>query len=373
MKKLFFFQKLYVLFCTMQACGFLQSCKDQTGNNVGVAPSTTFNFMTFQTAADYQATAEKMNIASYSELEAYQKQNNFISMRMLLKQAESQDAQNHEEEMKLLAKNPALAKTMTHKVPDIITQNPRTFFYSPEEGIELNLTSTELSSVLNKDGIVKVAGKIMQYSKYDVKVIEDGKPEKIALLAKTTQTNKEQGITVNPINFRSSGQKNGKVAYSYTRSCEACTGSPCEYRIIVYEQAYDMTDGVLRYWVGRYLVRTLRRGAFGSWRNHATRSQQGFVNNTSMVFQNYPHPFPIWANGPHGLIPTTGQSNYPFNNSDSDGYETSEYVKVFFNFVRDLTSGVNPPFRDFQVTFSPSTTSNFIFGTGGPACNCSIP
>ncbi|AEI48526.1 hypothetical protein [Runella slithyformis] len=269
--------------------------------------------------------------------------------------------------MRILAQKPNLIKSITHRVPDIVTQNPHTFFYSLEEGIELNLTSTEMSSVLNKDGIVKVAGKIIQYSKFNIKIIEDGDPTKIALLDKINQTDKSQGITVNPINFKSSGQKNSKVskvAYSYTRSCENATGSPLQYRVIVYEEAYDFNDGVLRYWVGNYRVRTLRRGAFGAWYNHATRSQNGSVNFTPSFSQ--PIGGLSWATTPY----MTPNGSYSFDNSS--GSETSNYGINFFDYAVNLTAGLNPPYNSLEIRFSSSTTATFNFGTGGSGCTCSI-
>ncbi|AEI48527.1 hypothetical protein [Runella slithyformis] len=85
MKKLSFLQNHHLLFCAILAAGLvIQSCKNQIDNSIDAKPATNVSFITFQTHEEYQAAAKKMNKSSYSELEAYQRQHNFISMRMLL-------------------------------------------------------------------------------------------------------------------------------------------------------------------------------------------------------------------------------------------------------------------------------------------------
>lgn len=363
MKKSSLFSKIKVftfIFSTL----IFQACRENVESVSKISPNSITNFLVFDTREEYHSAIQKLSRASYADLHAYEKQNNFVSMRTMLKEAEYEDAKNHEQE---IAQSEGIRKT-AHKTPNIIKENPTTFLYSPDEGIQLNLTNLDLASILNKDGIVKVAGKIIQYSKWDVKIIEDGNPDKIALLNKITQTNKELGITVNPINFRSNSNKNAKLAYSYTRSCEGATGSPAQYKIIVYEEAYDFDDGVLRYWVGTYTIRTLKRGFLGYWYNHATRSQYGSVN---VSYTSNPSPLAIiysygWAQTPIILSP----GSYSFNNSSGD--ETSTWVITFFRYNVNVTAGYNYPYNEILIKFSDSTTSNFVFGTGGANCNCSI-
>ena len=294
-----------------------------------------------------------------------EKQHNFTSLRTLLKEAEEEDAANHEREIKLVAENPAMATMMTHQIPQVVKDNPNTFFYSKEEGIRLNLIRTELDYLLNKDGLVKVGDKIIQYKSSYTKVIEDGDTKKIALLEKTMSTDKKLGVSVHPIKFYNA---NKKLNYAYTRSCEGGYGSPLQYRIIVYEEAYHHDDGLYRNYLGTLKIRTLKRGFLGGWYNHATRSQSGF-GTVSYNFANNPN---YWATTPTvkflgGTYNLVWDGNIP----DQNWNETSDLGITFFHFQIWLSQGEQYPYNIYQPQFNSSSTHTWTFGTGGP-CSCSI-
>lgn len=335
----------------------LSSCKNS--NDVAPRLEVHDNFLTFKTADDFYKTAEKLSKGPYSEVANLEKQYNFISLRTLLKTAEEEEAANHERELKLVAENPAMATIMTHQIPQIVKDNPNTFFYSKEEGIQLNLIKIGLASLLNKDGIVKIGGKIIQYKHSYTKVIEDGNTGKIDLLEKIKSTDKETGISVHPIKFYNADKK---LNYAYSRSCEGGYGSPLQYRLIVYEESYNGNDGYQIFYQGGLRIRTLKRGFLGGWYNHATRSQSG-IGNVSYNFANNP--------GPSGwtYYSVNYNGNYDINNSSGD--ETSDLGIVFFAFVAPYSYQYTYPYNIFQPQFNNSSTHTWTFGTGGP-CSCSI-
>lgn len=344
----------------------VSSCK----NSSDVVPTLGVqnNFLTFKTSDEFYKTAEKLAKAPYSEVIDLEKQHNFVSLRTLLKKAEEEDAANHEKEMKMAEVNPAMVTMMTHQIPQIIKDNPNTFFYSKEEGIRLNLIKIELASLLNKDGIVKIGDKIIQYKSTYTKVIEDGDESKIALLETTGTTDKGVGVSVHPVKFYNA---NKRLNYAYTRSCEGGYGSPLQYRIIVYEEAYHLDDPTYRNYFGGLEIRTLRRGAFGAWYNHATRSQSG-SGTVSYNFANNPFS---WSTTPIiRFLGNGGNYNIAWNSNpdlNMNWPETSSLLYTFFNFQIVHSSREQYPYNIYQPQFNTSSTHTWTFGTGGP-CSCSI-
>lgn len=337
----------------------LSSCKNS--NDVAPTLETHDNFLTFKTGDEFYKTAEKLSKAPYSEVVNLEKQHNFTSLRTLLKEAEEEDAANHEREIKLVAENPAMATMMTHQIPQVVKDNPNTFFYSKEEGIQLNLIKIGLASLLNKDGIVKIGDKIIQYKNAYTKVIEDGDTKKIALLEKTMSTNKEAGISVHPVRFHNA---NKRLAYEYSRSCEGGYGSPLQYRIIVYEEAFDYENLTSHVYTGGLKIRTLKRGAFGAWYNRATSSQSG-VGNVVYDFSTMPIPL-----DPLDLV-VMNQNSGPYSLDNTIG-ERSTLEIQFFAFVTPYANySQRQDYNNFQPKFSTSSTHTWTFGAGGP-CSCSI-
>lgn len=340
----------------------LSSCKNS--NDVAPTLEAHDNFLTFKTADEFYKTAEKLSKAPYSEVANLEKQHNFTSLRTLLKEAEEEDAANHEREIKLVAENPTMATMMTHQIPQVVKDNPNTFFYSKEEGIRLNLIRIGLASLLNKDGIVKIGDKIIQYKNAYTKVIEDGNSKKIDLLEKIKSTDKEAGISVHPVRFHNA---NKRLDYAYSRSCEGGYGSPLQYRIIVYEEAYHFDEGLYRNYFGGIEIRTLKRGFLGGWYNHATRSQSG-SGTVSYNFANNPNS---WSTTP--IINFSGGTyNIAWDGSPGrDWAETSDLVLTFFNFQIMYSLREQYPYNIYQPQFNSSSTHTWTFGTGGP-CSCSI-
>jgi hypothetical protein len=222
---------------TFVAALFLLSCeRTQTDNSITPTLAQDDGFATFKTRAEFEETVAKLSKGSYNDVILLEKQQNFVSLTTLFKKAEAEDAANQEREMKIEASNPELAKTMKHEAPKTVLDNPNSFIYAADQGIQLNLILPELAGLLNKDGIVKIENKIIQYKRNFIKVINDGDNNKIKLLAQTNTTGQDQNIVVNPVKFiKSTIVKNAKTAG--VRSCDFAVGSPLKWRIIVYEES----------------------------------------------------------------------------------------------------------------------------------------
>jgi hypothetical protein len=342
----------------------LLSCeRTQTENSIAPTVAQNEGFATFKTRAEFDETVAKLSKGSYSDVVLLEKQHHFVSMTTLLKKAEEEDEANQEREIKIEASSPELAKTMKHETPKTIVDNPNSFIYATESGIELNLILLDLASVLNKDGIVKIENKIVQYKHDFIKVINDGDERKIASLERTKTTDLTQNVLVNPVKFtKSTIVKNTKTAG--VRSCEATSGSPMQWWIIVYEEAFTSNDNFLKYWIGQYKIRTLKRGSFGSWYNYSTRSQYGNVTHYGPQFSIGYNPGG-WAFTPY--VEPSGSK--PYNNSS--GSETSTLIYPYFNYGLNAQAGLTSyPYNNLEINFSPSNTAKFGFSVGN--CECTL-
>ncbi|TAG49892.1 MAG: hypothetical protein EAZ29_12815, partial [Runella slithyformis] len=162
-----------VLFAFLFALVMLLPSCERKQNDATVAPDLNLNenFAVFKTYSEFQETASKLSKGTQSELIEFEKKHNFVSLTTLFRKAEQEEAANHEREIKMISQQPQLEKTMKHEVSKTIQDNPESFIYSAEEGVQLNLTLLDLSKVLNKDGLVCVEGRIIQYKRDFIKII----------------------------------------------------------------------------------------------------------------------------------------------------------------------------------------------------------
>lgn len=92
-------------------------------------------------------------------------------------------------------------------------------FEMTEDGLitGMKIFHSEIARLVNKDGIIKVAGHIFQYNSDNIKIILQGDESKIALLESTYASNEDLGIIVNPVETLSNGKsnENGKYGDNY--------------------------------------------------------------------------------------------------------------------------------------------------------------
>lgn len=84
----------------------------------------------------------------------------------------------------------------------------------------LKLSNPLMDPLLNKDGIIMVAGHIFQYNENNVKIIVGGDNSKIALLPKIETTDEKLNIVVNPVTteYKTKTDVNGRLTHSYGSS-----------------------------------------------------------------------------------------------------------------------------------------------------------
>ncbi|MBT1698029.1 hypothetical protein KK083_14145 [Fulvivirgaceae bacterium PWU4] len=88
----------------------------------------------------------------------------------------------------------------------------------------LKLSNPLMDRLLNKDGIIMVAGHIFQYNETNTKIIVGGSNSKIAMLPSVAATNDKLNIIVNPVTTQhktlTDASANGRLAYSYSSSAQ---------------------------------------------------------------------------------------------------------------------------------------------------------
>jgi hypothetical protein len=115
------------------------------------------------------------------------------------------------------------------KTPPVVPQTPTVaeyaalFDFNEYGGItRLKLSNPLMDRLVNKNGLIKVAGHIFQYNENNTKVIIGGDPTKIAFLPTVDATNEKLGIVVNPVTVehKTVNDDRGRTSYSYSTSFE---------------------------------------------------------------------------------------------------------------------------------------------------------
>lgn len=181
--------------------------------------------------------------------------------------------------------------------------------YKKEDGIDRKTYAIGFDYLLNKDGIVKVEGKIYQYSYDFVKVIGDGDMSKISLLNQINETNEGLNIYVNKVwHNKEEGSPTGRIE----NQLSSCTSTKDNYRTIAYEEQaieydYRYSEGFTHYFIK---LRSLKKKTLW-WGNHKTgflRSQGSFTaaftggitpTYTSAVYTGTYHTWytPLYSSG----------------------------------------------------------------------------
>jgi hypothetical protein len=88
----------------------------------------------------------------------------------------------------------------------------------------MKLSNPLMDRLVNKDGIIMVAGHIFQYNEDNTKIIVGGDARKIAMLPSVTATDEKLNIIVNPVTVQrktlTEAPADGRLGYSYSNRCD---------------------------------------------------------------------------------------------------------------------------------------------------------
>jgi len=120
--------------------------------------------------------------------------------------------------------------TAPQYVPGKLASDNAKLFLHNEFGLvtRLSLFNSQYANVVNKEGLLKVAGHLFQYTPDALKIIEDGDDAKIGFLEQTLETDASRGIIVNkvePVKTAANGR------YDYHTSVQDVFSSFAAHRI----------------------------------------------------------------------------------------------------------------------------------------------
>ncbi|MDJ1467688.1 hypothetical protein QNI19_12575 [Cytophagaceae bacterium DM2B3-1] len=167
-------------------------------NQIQLSPN---GYLEFPDQATLERTLVELRDKQNDELQKWEAQTGILSMRNLFEQG--------------LKESEELGKSVDKEgfeLPSIIKNNPMCFKFLYGNKIVMNTYRTDIASVINKDGIVKVGGILFQYSYDYLKVITDSNIEKIKQLPYISKTDESQNIVVTKV-IRASDSKGARTTF----------------------------------------------------------------------------------------------------------------------------------------------------------------
>lgn len=227
-------------------CGIFWSCQEEeflqddlatADDNFGVKEYN--GYLWFKDTATYLATLKKLEGYSREELDQWEEELGFTSIRFLFEKAVDED-EVYFEELENMEEEEVTAKYPNGVKPhsSYVLNNAELFNFHEEGWFEPKTPISRLNKVLNKDGLVRIGGKIVEYSSNAVKIILDGDEKKIPLLDNVSESQFENSIRVDIITFSTREiippANNAKI-YSYpydkTWQVNTCTKREDRYRV----------------------------------------------------------------------------------------------------------------------------------------------
>lgn len=181
-------------------------------------------YLEFANADIFEKTAEDLMHKTPGELAEWEKfYSNFKSLRKTYEIGLTEEQKYLQEH----TKTGAFAPEGAHSA--YVTANRGAFIEDEDGALLMNTYRPELGAILNKDGIVKVGGVILQYSYNHLKIITDGDDKKISLLEDALITDKAKSIAVSKVSRSKMSNKAARTTFSGScenktvRSQESCT------------------------------------------------------------------------------------------------------------------------------------------------------
>ncbi len=179
-------------------------------------------YLEFANPAVYEEFMRNLPSKNASELNAWEENLGFRSMRNYFETAIAENAKYHE----WLRKNMTaeIAKNLPKNLSpqsDFAKQHVNMFLSDEHGNPELNLYDPTLATVLNKEGIVKVGRYLFQYTMDYMKVMPADKKDKVQAFKKATQDDTQNGIVVKKI-LKTFSQRNSQGGRAEALSFSAC-------------------------------------------------------------------------------------------------------------------------------------------------------
>lgn len=187
---------LLMLMLPFVACEETNYETDEFVGKKTISQLSTDNFLTFDSFEELEKKVEEISQMTYEEQVKEEESNNFVSIDRIYEEitlAEEELLKPYENlTEEELSKMPRITSATHDMYSDILITD------TLEDGclIELPNALPKYTKVLNRKSIVKVAGKIYQFKRNEIKIIEDGDVSKIAELDRIYSTDSTLRIKV---------------------------------------------------------------------------------------------------------------------------------------------------------------------------------
>jgi hypothetical protein len=182
----------------------------------------TGDYLVFRTPQLFEQTLNSIRNADPRSVRSWSDQLGFVSMRVIYEKAlEEQEKKLNELLAQYQAYSPNDARLDVAPIfeqPAFVKENKDLLIFR-EKGMiaRPKVPNYAITALINKNGLVKVAGHLFQYNEDNVKIIVGGDQSKIELLPVTNETNKKLNIIVNPITRKFPAESsNGRYNYSWS-------------------------------------------------------------------------------------------------------------------------------------------------------------
>ncbi len=257
--------KLKMLFVLIALCAFQCAPDSEITPKADLAAmDVTFkdDYVVISDASALNPLLQKMAILSPSDLDSWETKNHFSSLRSLMNRAVAEETKYFDKLEGLDKQSLNLDEIKPHA--DFVLEHASYFRFDDEGWFELNIANQNLAPLLNKDGIIIIAG---EARKYTMKSLFVSKVADVGVLKSIHADQHELPIGVKKYDItriRKEHDANSRyVTGSF--SVNSCTGTAGKYRVRLYED-------VVSYYIGPtgtyaldhgFKVKSFRKTIFG--------------------------------------------------------------------------------------------------------------
>lgn len=198
------------------------ACQKESSLIPATAARSDEKYLEFKDKDEFDKTVKDLAKKSRQELDAWDKANNFVSLRGLYEQIIDEENATAEKEDALIKANPNLKSTMKHQYSSLLDDCKQMISYN-NAGIDMNLFEPQYAKVLNKDGVVKIGTSLYQFGADNYKVVVDADYANVKNLLTVSKDNQTDNMKYFPVRVSNQLLKNGRPNNS--GSCQSDNNS----------------------------------------------------------------------------------------------------------------------------------------------------
>ena len=265
---------IFILFIAV----FLLSCKDELTPLAAAEPEVTVEngMLSFSSMENFNKVFADVTEKDNSYLDNWEGSLGFTSLRSIFNQVVKAENEFSDNLSKIHGENAVLSREK-FGYTEVTNKNKEILIFMEDGSFDLDVTTFGHSYILNAEGLVKIGGKIYNFTKDYVKVLGSNSFKSFSHLKTITCSDESANIFVSDVQretnilFESHNQKTNEIV-------KTCIATNNKDRLIVYEDYVYYAQGGTPCYVysHNYLIklRNLKKNIFGSWVNSETGSMR---------------------------------------------------------------------------------------------------